>query len=597
MLAAALRFTGLGWGLRHPPHGDERVFVENVQQMVEQDDFDHRYYEYPGLFFYLLRPLLARAGEPGPRAYLIARGVVAAFGVLGCAAVYVLGRRLAGPAVGLVGALLLAVSPVAVHTAHMVRPDVVLQVFVTIGLVALLRVGPRPRHDALAGALIGLATAVKFSGAFLVPSYLLRRALAPGPRVKGVLLAATAGLTVFLLATPYALINAREFVAGVQTQVGYHYEEGEGAFASGLGMAPAYALAWVRALGLPAALLALGGAVVALRADARRWLPLIALPVVTLTVMATQRFLFSRHLLPSLAVTALLAGLAVERLARAASRRIDVPPAVLTAGLGLLAATVPFVQSAEYVRDIARPGTRDLALDWVEAHVPDGARVLSTVERLGLDARRLEVTEGPRLLPADHPWTAEMDYVLATTADDPQAVDGLVERARFEPASDVAGPVIRALAVPASVRPAHRLLALSPEMLRSSENPAELPRAVDGTIETLWRTDDPQRPGDWVAVALPEPTVVSRVELLLGPHGRFAARELQVAVSEDGVSWIEVRSRPVRPAVDRQRPEKGPASQVLVLVPGVKTRFVRVGLRRSGAHRWGIAELGVLSPV
>jgi 4-amino-4-deoxy-L-arabinose transferase-like glycosyltransferase len=597
VLAAVLRFTGLGWGLRHPPHMDERVFVENVQQMVEQDDFDHRYYEYPGLFFYLLRPVLARAGETGPRAYLIARGVVAACGVMGCAAVYVLGRLLVGPAVGLLGALLVAVSPLAVHTAHMVRPDVVLQLFVTIGLVALLRVGPRLRHDALAGALMGLATAVKFSGSFLVPSYLIQRALAPGPRVKGVLLAAAATVAVFLLATPYALINAREFGAGVQTQVGHHYGEGEAAFGSGLGMAPAYARAWVRGLGLPAALLALGGAVGVLRADARRWLPLLALPVVTLTVMATQRFLFARHLLPSLAVPALLAGVAVEWMARAAARRIAVPPAVLTTGLGLLAAAVPFVHSAKYVRDIARPGTRDLALDWVEAHVPAGARVLSTVERLGLDARRLEVTEVSRLGNADRPFTAEMHYVLATTAADAQAVDGLVERARFEPESEVSGPVIRVLAVPASVRFPHRLLALSPPMLRSSENPAELPSAVDGTIETLWRTEDPQRPGDWVAVTLPEPTVVSRVELLLGPHGRFAARELQVAVSEDGVSWRDVRSRPARPAVDRQRPEAGPTSQVLVLAPGVKTRFLRLSLRRSGAHRWGIAELRVLSPV
>jgi hypothetical protein len=55
--------------------------------------------------------------------------------------------------------------------------------------------------------------------------------------------------------------------------------------------------------------------------------------------------------------------------------------------------------------------------------------------------------------------------------------------------------------------------------------------------------------------------------------------------------WTDVRSRPARPAVGAQRPEAGPASQVLVLTPPVRTRFLRVGLRRSGAHRWGVAEL------
>jgi 4-amino-4-deoxy-L-arabinose transferase-like glycosyltransferase len=594
VLAAAVRFVGLGWGLRHEPHWDERVFVENVQQMAERGDLDHRYYEYPGLFFYLLRPAMAVAPHrAGP--YLAARAVVALFGVIGCAAVYLLGRALAGPTVGLVGALLLAVSPVAVHTAHMVRPDVVLQVFVTLALLALLRVGERPRGDLLAGTAIGLATAVKFSGAFLLPSYLLRRALSPGPRLRGMVVAAAGAAAVFLVATPYAVLNAPEFVAGVQTQVGYHYEESEGAAASPFGLVLAYLLGWPRALGLPAILFALAGTVIALRADARRWLPLLCLPLVTVAVMGSQRFLFSRHLLPSLGVPALLAGLAVERLARVASRRFALPPAVASGALGLLLAALPLAHSVAYVREIARPGTRDLALDWAEANVPDGARVLSTVERLGLDERRMELTEVLRLGPHDRPLPLEMDYVLATAADDARALEGLVEQARFEPGSAVAGPTIRALVVPVALRPSYRPVAVEPGMLSASENAAELARACDGDSETLWRTLDPQRPGDWLAVALGAPVDLARIELRLGPHGRLAARELQVAVSPDGDTWTDVRSRPARPPLDRQRPEAGAGSQVLVLTPPVHTRFIRIGLRRSGAHRWGVAELRLLA--
>ena len=566
------------------------MFVENVQQMAERGDLDHRYYEYPGLVFHLLRPALALA-PPGVGPYLAARAVVALFGVIGCAAVYLLGRALAGPTVGLLGALLLAVSPVAVHTAHMVRPDVVLQVFVTLALLALLRLGEPPHRDLVAGAAIGLATAVKFSGAFLLPSYVLRRALSPGPRLRGAVVAAAGAAAVFLLTTPYAVIHAPEFVAGVQTQVGYHYEESEGTSASPFGLVPAYVLAWPRALGLPAILLALAGTVVALRADARRWLPLLALPLVTLAVMGSQRFLFSRHLLPSLGVPALLAGLAAERLARAVSRRFGLPPAVPSVVLGLLLAAVPLAHSVEYVRDIARPGTRDRALDWAQANVPDGARVLSTVERLGLDERRIELTELGRLGPDDRPLPLEMDYVLATTADDARALEGLVEQARFEPESAVSGPTVRALVVPAALRPAYRLVAVVAGMLSASENAAELARACDGDTDTLWRTVDPQRPGDWLAVALGEPARLARIELLLGPHGRFAARELQVAVSPDGNTWTDVRSRPSRPPLDGQRPEAGKGSQVLVLTPPVRARFVRVGLRRSAAHRWGVAEL------
>jgi len=53
-LAAVLRFAGLSWGLRHRPTWDERVFVHSTRAMIAQGDLDHRYYEYPGLFFYLL---------------------------------------------------------------------------------------------------------------------------------------------------------------------------------------------------------------------------------------------------------------------------------------------------------------------------------------------------------------------------------------------------------------------------------------------------------------------------------------------------------------------------------------------------------------
>jgi hypothetical protein len=201
------------------------------------------------------------------------------------------------------------------------------------------------------------------------------------------------------------------------------------------------------------------------------------------------------------------------------------------------------------------------------------------------------VIESPRLGPHDRPLVLEMDHVLATTADDPAALEGLAEQARFEPDSAVSGPTIRALGVPPSQRPAYRLLPLAPGQLTASENGGEIAAAADGLEETLWRTADPQRIGDWVAVALAEPVRLGRVELRLGPHTRFAARELQLAVSGDGSTWMDVRARPSRPPVDGQPPSLGPASQTLVLVPPVTARYVRVGLRRSGAHRWGIAEL------
>src|SRR5262245_45939975 len=114
VLAAALRLVALGAGLRHRPHLDEQYFVENVRWMWVRGDLDPRFYEYPGLVFYLLWPVLGFASRTtlDPDAYLLARTVVAVFGVLSVFLACRLGRRLAGEAAGLCAALLLAVSPV-----------------------------------------------------------------------------------------------------------------------------------------------------------------------------------------------------------------------------------------------------------------------------------------------------------------------------------------------------------------------------------------------------------------------------------------------------------------------------------------------------
>ena len=180
--AAALRFTALGFGLRHPPFVDEVYFVQSVSRMLAERTLDHGFYEYPGLFSTLLVPALAFLSPPrlGPSAYLLSRGVVAAFSVLSVALCARLAQRLwGGLAPALVAAALLAVSPVEVETAHMVRPDVVLATFVLFSSLLLLGVGDETKGDLQAGVSIGVATAVKFTGALLAPCYLLRRALSP----------------------------------------------------------------------------------------------------------------------------------------------------------------------------------------------------------------------------------------------------------------------------------------------------------------------------------------------------------------------------------------------------------------------------------
>ena len=120
--------------------------MANVVEMVRAGDLDHRFYTYPGLFFYLLAPGIAALGPgrwDGGDPYLVSRGVVAMVGVLNVALVYCAAARPLGRGAGLVAASLLAASPLDVETSHQVRPDVLLEGFGIVALLTFRRLGAR----------------------------------------------------------------------------------------------------------------------------------------------------------------------------------------------------------------------------------------------------------------------------------------------------------------------------------------------------------------------------------------------------------------------------------------------------------------------
>jgi hypothetical protein len=589
-LATGLRVYGLSWGLRHTPHEDERYFVDNTRRMLAQGDFDHRFYEYPGLSFYILRTALAFLPDSAPRStsYLAARGLVAAFGVLSVVLVYLLGRRMASPGVGLVAALFTAISPVAVQTAHMVRPDVVLESFCLAAFLVFLGVGPKLKYDLASGAALGAATAVKFSGVLLLPSYLVRRLMAPGPRFNRLLLAGLVSLAVFFVLTPYSIIHARKFFEGVSTQVTYHYVDQQGG-------SPSYAgLLWTylahpngtlrKAFGIAGMVLAVLG-LFSVRRDWREWLPLAIFPFVTVAVFSTAELHHDRFLVPALGVIAVFSAKGVEFIAK---RRRQAAVVAILVATGL-----PLWTSLVYVRDVSLPGTRDLALDWVEANLSDGSRVLNGVKGMGFDRHRLEVLSTRGAFTQNQLLSAHVDLVVVTnpTPEDP-FVGPLRRLYLAEPENPLAGPRIGLYVAPESYRPSYNRALIEPGWLAVSENQDRLPHLIDGRLATAWRTAGPQRPGSWVQVNFPAPVIVGRIELLLGNRPLRYAKNLHLRIAREESEWKRIGYVHGRPDVRRQVPGGEGSSEVLIFQPVRLQRFriVQMGER---FRPWAIAELRV----
>jgi hypothetical protein len=132
---------------------------------------------------------------------------------------YLLGRRLYGPAVGLLAAAFLAVTVLHIQSAHFFIVDPFLTFFVTAALYCLIRSiddrSPSTAHRSpltgwwlLSGVAIGLAVGSKFAAVMLVVPLLLAAWVVAGANWLRWLLAGggTAVLT-FALTNPFALLD------------------------------------------------------------------------------------------------------------------------------------------------------------------------------------------------------------------------------------------------------------------------------------------------------------------------------------------------------------------------------------------------------
>jgi hypothetical protein len=585
-LAALLRFVGLSAGLRHTPFIDEQFFVVNVEGMLDRGDLDHRFHMYPGFFFYLLTPVLAFVRRPfDASAYLVARHVVAAFGVATVGLVYVLGSRIGTVRAGLLGAALLAVSPVAATVAHEVRPDVALGFFAMVALLWIVRIDGHWKRDAQSGFAVGMATAIKFTGVTLAVPYVIRRLAVASNRVRGLALAGVLSLVAYTALSPYSFLHFDDFVDGVMLQKSYHDEvraRGLRSFGDIAGVYASHVLP--NALGPVALLLALGG-LWATRKEWRITLPIAALPVAMIAVLSTAQIHRSRYLLASFGALAVLAGLGLD----AAWRRSR----ALGVALSLVAIASPLVTAVRDVSALTRPSTLDRALDWTTENAAQGSRVATMFTQIGLDRGRLELVPVEDWSAAGRHTAAHADVVIATVDATRPPFQGFVRRLEAQPAHPLEGPPIEVL-TRATAEPTTRI-DLRDARLDASENTGRLTLIVDGDAGTRWETQETQRPGMWVEVALKAPVVIDRIELTLGGRPNQWGRHLEVALSQDGRDWTPAKTTLGRATVSEQVSGDRGHSQVLILSTPALARVVRVRLTGDGPPRWGFAEIEIYS--
>lgn len=405
LVALWLRLRGLAYGLPAVYNPDEVAIMSRALAFAKGDLNPHNFL-YPTFYFYVLFGWIGAyfAGsfivgavhslkqfqdgffvDPST-VYLAGRVLTMVCGVVTVIAVYVLGRRLFSQPVGLIAALLLAVSPIHVMDSHYVKHDVPVTLAIVIAHLAILGLldAPerlRPRRAVAAGIACGVAIAIQYYAVFvLVPLALAlalnRTAADRASALRTGALALAAVTVTFFVLSPFVVLEAsttwRDVVANRQIVMDRATSQG-GLFVS---LRRYGELLATEAFGVPAAILALAGifTLARLKPGATTAL-LIAFPA-TFLLFISNTVPATRYLNPVLPFVALLAAFAIVSIPDILPSSARKHHVAITALVALFVGAPALGRSLRIDSFFREADTRTLAQRFIEQQIPGGATIL-----------------------------------------------------------------------------------------------------------------------------------------------------------------------------------------------------------------------------
>lgn len=383
-----LRFYGLDFGLPGKYHPDETPKVNAIMRMVGTNTLNPQYFLHPSLLLYLsyfvntLFHLFGIDGQFADTARLAGRTVSATAGTLSILWVYLIGRRIYSPFVGLFASYLLAVLPLHVTCSRYMKEDALLLNWVLLTIVFVLKAAKedKPRLLLLGGVTAGCAVGTKYSGALTGVIVALAPMLAYGTSrrvserfvVMSVLGVAIIPV-VFLITTPYALLDFDTFFNGFNNER-KHMLKGHTVSITAASQYWMYHFSRSVLPGVTYVPAFLGLLGVGLLLWRRRMddLFFVALLLVFYCpaewVRAKPAPQPERYILPCLPFLAIIGGEMLRTLANSRFRS-------LTPFIAMIAFGMPLMRTLDLAKEV-RYDTRQQLADWMVHNLPKGSRVL-----------------------------------------------------------------------------------------------------------------------------------------------------------------------------------------------------------------------------
>lgn len=386
LVAAALRFFHVGYGLPSVVYVDSFMYVGEAERMLAPGPYAPENFYHPSAYVDLLAGLYWLLDLRSAYArHVAARLVSGTFGLLLVALVFVAVRRRAPTRAATIAAALAAACPILLTSARVESTDSALVVFMTAAVLLAGRRGKRAVDWLLVGLLAGLAAGTKFTGLLVLPFVVLAAASDAvatrrwRPAAFGAVVAVGAAALVFAATTPWFFPHFDAYRADLETllliqRLGQLGRVQAAAWDYLVSATPTWEQPWLGTSLLgnlgPAlfavALLAWAWALVGGDRQ-RRWQAVFVL-VFLAAVCGAGRLKAIRFLLPLLPFVYALVGWAVDRALRSLPRW-----AAPVAVLALLA--YPAVASIRYVAMAAAPMSNEVAHAWLAANVARGSNV------------------------------------------------------------------------------------------------------------------------------------------------------------------------------------------------------------------------------
>jgi len=403
----SLRLWGAFSDLPYIFHPDEPRYISVIQGIFKTGDLNPHFFNYPSMFLYInalgylpyyffgkltgafntpkdiLAPTSLAMGTTftaTPSSVIISRLLTMLFGTAAVVLLFFIGQRLTNKyRVGLLAALMLAISPSSVVNSRYITPDtyVVFWELATFLAATLILQQGKTWHYVLAGLSAGFTASSKYNGALImlcvVAAHFLRYGW-PGIRDYRLYLAALLGIVGFVLVTPFSILDSQNFLHDLQFEA-QHYSTGHAGMEGN-------ALMWYGAFlwnieGI-ISLLAVVQVIRGLYLRSKATILIASFVVVYLAFISSYVVRNDRTILPAIPFLILLGAILLVEVCwpalfdAASSRAIVKAPIAL---LACAALATPLWNTAQNAIQLTTVNSRTTARRWVNSNLPAGARI------------------------------------------------------------------------------------------------------------------------------------------------------------------------------------------------------------------------------